>query len=833
MTDRITQALARTFEEHRLVFWYDEARDMRETFDALDLPGISKLELANNEFGLKVRVLRQEPDQKFLIYREGQRPEDRDNWLLDLELSHQVFKADQAAMWLSELGLPAQFEAVVRDHMEFFKAKSRLDALKARLKPDDLPTRIRLHMLAVCAGADGGLDTVIEKLLAELADETDKVWQLIGRVGLTAFFWKQVASAYGYEKDTPDLEDFTITLFKSCFAQGIGEDGTLNNEALLLFRRWKNDRHGSKAFEALSGRYATLLNIREELQKHELTAFSSIDHFEEIDRELIRRIVHGLAVQTLTAGDVLQWVRERRQSHWYDTYKHIYQAIEAATLFQQALSEASLTMTSAQDGFRRYSESWFRIDQLYRQFIFHMQKSAYTSLLKELFTSIENRYTTNYLLRLNDLWQDQINKLSGWSIEGVDRQSEFYNDRVAFFRRKDQKAVVIISDALRFEAAEECLTRIRSLDRFDAELQPMLSALPSYTQLGMAALLPHKTLAFSDDGNGLIESDGQSTQGLVNREKVLARGRDGDRVKALKFDDIMAMRADEGKELFRDHDVVYVYHNRIDAAGDKLATEDQLPEAVEGALDDLVKLVRKLTSANFKNILITADHGFIYQHRALEDSDFSVAEVTGETVEVRNRRFVLGSGLQETSGLRKYTSADLGLGGDREALIPNSINRLRVKGAGSKFVHGGASLQEVVVPVLKVGKRRSTDVSQVEVQIIASGKSVITTGQIPIAFYQKDPMSEKTQARTLRAGFYAKDDTPISDEHDLVFEYRSENAREREMPRKFLLSREADRFNNQEVFLKLKERVGNTDYYQDYAVQRFQLRRGMETDFDF
>ena len=31
--------------------------------------------------------------------------------------------------------------------------------------------------------------------------------------------------------------------------------------------------------------------------------------------------------------------------------------------------------------------------------------------------------------------------------------------------------------------------------------------------------------------------------------------------------------------------------------------------AAEAAIEDLVKLVRKLTSANFSNILITADHG--------------------------------------------------------------------------------------------------------------------------------------------------------------------------------------------------------------------------------
>jgi hypothetical protein len=168
-----------------------------------------------------------------------------------------------------------------------------------------------------------------------------------------------------------------------------------------------------------------------------------------------------------------------------------------------------------------------------------------------------------------------------------------------------------------------------------------------------------------------------------------------------------------------------------------------------------------------------------------------------------------------------------------DVLIPNSINRLRVKGAGSRFVHGGASLQEVVIPVIRVGKQREADVSQVEVQIIVTGRNQITSGQMAVVFYQAQPVFEKMQARELIAGIYAANDSLISDEHVLQFDFASENAREREMPRKFLMSRDADKFNNQDVFLKLRERVGKTSHHQDYTSHRFLLKRGIATDFDF
>ncbi|ADM09201.1 hypothetical protein PB2503_05642 [Parvularcula bermudensis HTCC2503] len=832
MHDRLHASLARLFETERIVFWYDRDRDMREAFDAFALDGVEKVEIAKNEFGLKYRMLRQEPKTRFLLYKDGPEPPHSENWLLDVQLATAVFKADQAAIWLAELGLPPKFESVVREHLEFFRAKSRVESLKKIADTHDTPIRLRLRLLAVCAGAEGGLDTVIEGLLGDLANERDEGVRLIERSGLTKFFWDQVRQVYGYESDEPDFEDFAITLFQSAYARALQEGGKLNTEAALLFSRWKNNRTSLDAFAALSARYQDVLRIEEDVRARDFRDLVTADHFEEIDRHIIRSLVHAMSTQTVSAADVLGWVRARRQSHWYETYQDIYQAISFATEFQQALAEADLRMTSPVEGVRRYVASWYRLDQLYRKFLYHLQRSGQSSLLSELFDAVENRYANSFVLAINDAWQDQVARLEWWDIPGYERQLDFYRKHAASYRRKDQKVVVIISDALRYEIAEETLREIRKLNRFDAELSAIIGALPSYTQLGMAALLPHQSLSFKGDG-ALVLADGEETSGLAARGKLLAKGREGDRSKVISFEEMMNMRSDEGKDLFREHDIVYVYHNHIDAIGDKAATEDRLPEAAQKAIEDLVTLVRKLTSANFSNILITADHGFLYQHRALDETSYSIADPQGDEIIVRNRRFVIGRGLKETPGMTKFTAEQLGLTGDMDVLISNSVNRLRRQGAGARFVHGGASLQEIVVPVLRVGKRREADLAQVEVQIILSGKSQITSGQIAVTLYQAQAVSEKVQPRSLLAGIYALDDTLISDEHQLSFDFTSNNARERELPLKLLLSREADKYNNQEVVLKLRERVGKTSHYQDYATHRLQLRRGITTDFDF
>lgn len=833
MNDRIAKGLDAQFDKHRIVFWYDPTHEFRQAFDGLTLDGVEKIEMANTEFAVKHRILREEPKQRFLLYREGPRPADIDNWLLDVELAHGVFKTDQVAIWLADLGLPISFEDLAREHQEFFRSGRRLEKLKAAIRGDDTKPALRLKMLAVCAGTDGDFDTVVEALLGELAAGKDDSLRLIGRVGLNEFLWDQISRLFGYRADKPSIGDFAITLFKSCYQSAVGGEATLTPEALVFFRRWKNNRNAEEAFAKLSAEYAEALGVTQDLTKRDFRTLIEVDYFEEVDRAIIRALVHEVGSQTVAQADVLNWIRQRRQSHWYASYRDLYEAIGFAAEFQQAVAQVTLGMTSLAEGVERYAKSWFRIDQLYRKFIWRMQKSGQATLMRELFEQVENHYVNSYLLRLNDAWQTHVDAADTWSAPPVHAQRSFYREHVGEFRRRDQKICVIISDALRYEVAEELLGRIRSLDRYEASIEPMFGSLPSYTQLGMASLLPNGDLQIADNDSGTVLVSGQSSQGLENRRKILATGRAGDRTAAVKAEDLMGMDKDQARALVRDHDVIYVYHNLIDAIGDKRDSEERVFEAAEDTIEEIVRLVKKLNGANANNMIVTSDHGFIYQHRPIEESDFSSAQVEGDTILFRDRRFILGHGLKGNRGLRRFTPGQASLEGSVEMLIPKSINRLRRQGSGSRFVHGGATLQEIVVPVVKINKKRQSDTSMVEVEIIGGPNQLITSSQISVRFYQIAAVTEKTQARTLRAGIYAQSGELISDSHELAFDFRAEHAREREVSVRFLLLRQADAFNGQEVILKLEERHGDTSHFREYRTARYTLRRSFSSDFDF
>jgi len=832
MENRIAQALTKLFDRHRIVFWYDAKQELRDDFEALQLPGVEKLELTNNEYGIKYRLLREQPEQKFLLYREGPQPADLDNWLLDVQLAHSEFRTDQVAIWLSELELGLEFADVVQAHAEFYQAVKRKDALKKLLQADDTAGQIRLKMLAVCTSSEPRMDAVVENLLQELADSRDEKIKLIGRCSLDDFLWEQMIRCYGYKSDEPGVRDFAIELFKSCYAMGTDGQVKLTGDALVFLKRWKDSRQFEGGFETLSGECAEVLGIEQDLAKRDFRELIELDYFRLIDQKIISDLVRAVSARTASSGDVAIWVRQRRQGHWYREYRHLYEAVDYAAQFTYTLGEAKLAMDSLAEGVQRYSRFWYQLDQLYRKFTYHVRMSGQASLMGSLTDQVENLYSNNYLLKLGDRFQTFVDSASNWEAFPVRKQKEFFEHWVRPFLRKDNKVCVIISDAMRYEIGDELLSLIRQEDRYSAELEPALSMLPSYTQLGMAALLPNKALAIADNETGTVLVDGQSSQGTANRIKILGQAI-SQRATACKADELMAMKGDDCRALVRDHDVIYVYHNRIDATGDKRETEERVFEAVEETLQELIRLIKKLTGANANNLLVTSDHGFIYQNRAIDESDFSGVDAEGDQILFRDRRFVLGKGLAEASSLHKFTPEQLGLAGEVEVQIPKSINRLRLKGSGSRFVHGGASLQEVVIPVLKINKKRQSDVTAVEVDILRGASSVITSGQLAVTLYQAGPVTDKIQPRVLRAGIYTEAGDLISDSHDLTFDLSSDNPRERELQVRFVLTRKADEANGQEVILRLEEKHAGTSHYKEYKSLRYLMRRSFTSDFDF
>ena len=831
---RIHDSLRHVFQRHRIVFWYDGDRQWEKAYETFADEGVRKLTVAGTEFGAKVAIHRA-PEERFLIYVPSARPLDADNWLLDFLLQGHEYKADRASLALQEVGLPYELRPVVEAHVSFFDSAKRVETLRGLLIPGEEPPSLRRKLMAVAAGASAPeIDALLLAFLARAKeaqedDLLDPVQATLGGFGLQEPFWREVGLAFSYASETPTLRDFVRTLFRA--ANPLDRGVSLSAHAQVFLQHWKDSQTHNLSYRRWAGLMERELNLANQLDALEdMRALGSNDAFPLVERFFLQRLCTAHENESLPATELLARIQQRRGSFWYDDHRDGYAALEQAVSLRQLLSAAELTVESIEAGIQRYTATWHRIDAAYRKFHFHSRRYGQVALLERIADRVEKTYLANFLLPLADRWGDQVAKLAVWPGEvTVVKQTDFFARYVLPFVEKQQKVCVVISDALRYEVAVELMERLLAENRWKAELDPMLGVLPSYTQLGMAALLPGNVRTL-DPGKRTVAVDGRESAGTEARREILA-ATVGSRATALKAEAFMEMNtATEARALIRDHDVVYIYHNIIDDTGDKLATEAKTTEAAEEAMDSLLKLLKKVANANGSQVLLTADHGFLFQQTEVAEADDLPLPVAAEWL-FPHRRFAFGRGVKAKTGIKVFTASALGLPGDWAAAFPLALGRFPLKGSGKRFVHGGVSLQEVVLPVLRIHKTRTDDTERVEIDLLRA-PTKITTGRVSLTLYQDRPTATKVLGRTLRVGVFTADGAPISELKTLTFNSSDPEARQRESVVDLALSRAADPHNGREVEIHIEEMTAGNQNAVPYKVHRLKLQKPFTTDFD-
>ena len=339
----------------------------------------------------------------------------------------------------------------------------------------------------------------------------------------------------------------------------------------------------------------------------------------------------------------------------------------------------------------------------------------------------------------------------------------------------NRRAFVIISDAFRYEAAQELTTELNGKYRFEATLSSQLGVLPSYTALGMASLLPHKTLAYK--GTDVL-LDGKSSSASERDGILQAVGG-----LACKADDLMAKKKEEGREFVKDKRVVFIYHNTVDAIGDDGKTEGKTFEAVRTAINELAALVGYIVNnLNGHHIVVTADHGFLFTETARVETDKSkLKEKPSGTILVK-KRYLIGKMLHtDDMTWHGKLSVTAGADDDMEFWIPKGANLFHFVG-GARFVHGGAMPQEIVVPVVIVkhvrGKSaQETKIKPVMIQVLGSNHR-ITSAYCRFQLIQMEAVSERVKPITLQVAIYDTEE-PVTDVQTVKFDSTSGSLDER------------------------------------------------------
>jgi uncharacterized protein (TIGR02687 family) len=827
---RIHDSLQRVFQRNRLVFWYDATGEWAATFAAYPDAGVTKLTVAGDEFSAKVRIVRDpDPEARYLIYLAQARPADADNWLLDLLLHGYEYKADKASLALQEVGLPHAFTHLAEDHSQFFQSGKRVQGLKDLLGKDDESRDIRLKMMAVLAETPVEVDAMLLHFLARNVEEEliDPVTGCLDAASLVEPFWKEVERLFGYSATVPSMRDFAVLLFRA--ANPLDTGVTLHPHAKVFLQRWKDSQTHSKTFSRWSERLEAELQIATALGAlDERKSLGDADTFEIFEKFTLHRLCRSFS-EGGTASDLRAVMQERRTSFWYPRHEHGYAALEQALELRELMAAAEITVDSVAAGVSRYVAGWWRIDMAYRRCTWHLRRYGQVQLMEQITQWVEKSYVNNFLLPLADRWSDRVRGMETWECPGVLAQRSFFEHHVRPFLAKGQKVFVIISDALRYEAAAEFAQRLHSASRWTAEMDVLFGSLPSYTQLGMAALLPNKQLTV-DCTTANVTVDGRSATGTANRAEILRAACDG-KATGIQAEEFLELNTKtDGRTLMRDHEVIYIFHNVIDKTGDAASTEAKTFDAVEQAFQELDLIIRKVANINGSNMLLTADHGFLFQQDDVSAADVTTLPAAGEWT-FRNRRFALGREIPADGKVKRFDSAALSLEGTWSAAFPLSLGRFPLQGSGKRYVHGGITLQEVVVPVVKIHKARADDTGRVEVELLRV-PAKITTGQLSVALFQDRPALAKVQPRTLRIGVFAKDGTVLSEIKTLNFDSKEAEARQRETTALLVLSHAADDFNNREVDLRLEETVPGTAQTVIYKTHGLKLQKPFTSDFD-
>jgi uncharacterized protein (TIGR02687 family) len=851
---QLTQGLHQAFfsEGHRLVFWYDPEQNFGDELANLELPDVQVMDMTGEStLGVKLTLELEDSNGKYLLYFPHAEPESEDDWLLDMKLYSRTFYADRISIIFNELGLQQQSLRAHLARREKFLSKARLAYLKRFIQPDFDEGALDLAMIAVVtraespdianilftlgdelAKADGGLEHVPESIIE------------LDRYGLIPPLVR-VQEEVGYPASEEELQGdkpfnfghFLIRLLATGFCESISDvpdwarsvalsSANAKATSRALLSRWRDSSRYYPAYDVVADWVSLALNIKSRIEDYSIETLASVATFREAEYRIIVDLVQAIPEARPTDLNLFaRVISDRLDGYWASRHKDdevrrkfrtIYSALSAAIdLF--ALRQAhpdGFNFTSVEALYKAYEADLYQFDTEYRHYC-SASRMAHVEILKALDEAVEQCYAYWYLDQMARNWGDLVegeSLLEHWAIRGIPSQQRFYDTHVKpkLDVARNKRLVVIISDAFRYEAAVELQNRINMKRYSEAKLSSQLGVLPSYTTLGMASLLPHQTLEYREGVSDDVFVDGKSTKGSDNRNRVLA-GYNG---MAVQAETVKAWNREEGREALKDQQLVYVYHNVVDARGDSASTESETFNAVEHAIEELTELTRKIMMHfNTSTVLVTADHGFLFQHSKLEAADRTALVDKPSNALKSKKRYVIGHDLPDAKdawcGSTKNTA---GTASDTRFWVPKGANRFHFVG-GARFVHGGAMPQEIVVPVLTVKQLRGEKAesrSKRKVEVISPKPALKMVNNIQrFDLMQTEPVSDQVMPVTIAVAIYEGDEK-VSSEEVVTFDSASDSMTERvKQVRLSLSGKDFDR--KRDYFLVLKDKDLNTE----------------------
>lgn len=826
-TDKIIQDLNRRFAaplpefyQRRIIFWYDEDKEFEDKLDEVVLENAKVIVLTgNNAFSVKKLLSVDDLLTNYLVYSPISYDNPEDNWLLDVELYSEEFRADLISIWMDEMGLASNpaMRKQVKNYRAYFNAIDRRAKIIRQNKVPTIPAQLHMAVMAAICGLKEAQPNMILRSVfrAGLDSNNNPIYQDFVKYHADSAFWAMVHRGCGFIEEEPDLGRLAIHLLLTAatrtmqqeYFAGLDDFISMPHQAYCydFISEWLHSKDIPQLYDV--ARYVEeKARLYQRFEKLTVDDLAGTECFPCINEVILTKLMTEISDHIIDVDTIMSTVEKRRTCVWYEPFENFYDGILQVANMQRFFKEHSdgFHTAEAKGIWKEYTESYYRMDTYYRLFHLSFQKSLETSnillddLFKQVVDKVEGLYTHWFLGELGNNWSDVCaEELADYGkVLEVPRQEDFYSSRI---QNSDTKVFVVISDALRFEVAAAMTEQLQRETQSKVSISSMQSIFPSITNFGMAALLPHKELTAELRSDVLtVLADGQSTASGY-RDKVLKS--ENPASVALKYNDIIAMKRAERSALVKGMDVVYIYHNTIDEASH--TSDTAVFAACDKAVSELKNLVRIIVNEfGGVNILITADHGFLYTYSPLKEEDkidkknfYDVDMVNSDgikkesirrCVEYGRRYAIMHKGTQP-----EYLMPVKFLNGntDFEGFTPRKSIRIRMKGGGMNYVHGGISLQEMVVPVIEYHHLRNDsieyrrnkqkyDTRPVTVSLLSANRK-ISNMIFSLNFYQKDAVSANREAATYQVYFTDENGKQISDVQKIIADKTSDNGTDR------------------------------------------------------
>lgn len=740
----VKEDIVEKFKSSNIVIWYDTNNEFKQEFDLINLDGVNKIAYEGSFIELRYNIFSKDKDltKKWIIYTNDE--------ITFGFLEEYEYFGEKYVVSIKEI-LERKYN-IEFSNFDITTLETRLQILKRLwdVISEGIVSNLNQKTLddIVLTNGFGYVDINKEYTILKYICEPFVYDSLLEEAKIKDKFFEFLLMEYGIEveRDLPvdNIVEAIVEYLFQCeiimksrkkditpFGINVGNSSKLLN-CVQLLETWANHDIYKKKFidysKHISNKY-----INQLLNCIELDELLGIEYLFGVEELLYKKlqidVIEGknysndlqddlkpMLISSVAEGDVpyeinsvelsisneqvsnIKVFLDVRKRYYFSKVKvfnkwsllsNIFNTLDLLNKFEESVSS---NFDNFEDIINNYKDNnWWKIDLMYRKI--QEQYFEFDDFISLIFKKLNSLYHYSYLKTINEEVSNAIDTKMDFNFK-VDIQHNFW---AKFVTPSNKQTAILIVDALRYEMGMELFGLIEG--KISKTITPMISTVPTITEFGMAALQPNggAKLNVGHDRDCFRISDGNFNKPLNNKQ---------DRIKYFlqqagtvgfvkNLNEVLDEPNNSLKAMFEGKSRIIIYSNEIDEAGHIENTNIQLfPELI----NKINVSINKLLNIGIERILIVADHGFMLTS-GLEDWMKIDIEKDMDCI-IKRRRFAISKNKIEGNYITKRSNS-VNHNGNLYFNFPRGINVFSAAG-GSKFLHGGISIQELLIPVIEV-----------------------------------------------------------------------------------------------------------------------------------